>query len=284
MEMLQLRYFYESAITENFSKTAQKYMVPASSVSASIRRLEQELGTELFIRTGNRVVLNENGRQLLAAVSNTLTQLDVTVNAISGHHTKKQTISILARCTRQTISYWIARFYRMHPSVFFKLAVDDSPENYGNYDIIVSSPEEELTDYESFTWRRYGIRIETPDTDPLCGGTVTLKQLRDRLFVTTNTQGGGFKVFTKACERQGFTPKVFMECSDYGCRDIMLNSGICLGLNLGNEEDSRLPNVRYLKVSDFNEELEINVYYEKEAYEGNIKLFLDMLKGSAARP
>ena len=34
MELLQLRYFYESAKNENFAKTAEKYMVPASSVSA----------------------------------------------------------------------------------------------------------------------------------------------------------------------------------------------------------------------------------------------------------
>ena len=42
MEMLQLRYFYESAMAESISKTAQKFMVPASSVSASIKRLEKE--------------------------------------------------------------------------------------------------------------------------------------------------------------------------------------------------------------------------------------------------
>ena len=48
MEMLQLRYFYDSARTESFSKTAKKYMVPVSSVSASIKRLEKELDTELF--------------------------------------------------------------------------------------------------------------------------------------------------------------------------------------------------------------------------------------------
>ena len=52
MEMLQLRYFYESAMAESISKTAQKFMVPASSVSASIKRLEKELGVELFVRTG----------------------------------------------------------------------------------------------------------------------------------------------------------------------------------------------------------------------------------------
>lgn len=55
MEMLQLKYFLESAKSESFAKTAEKYMVPASSVSASVKCLEQELGCSLFDRSCNRI-------------------------------------------------------------------------------------------------------------------------------------------------------------------------------------------------------------------------------------
>lgn len=279
MEMLQLRYFYESAMAGSFSKTAQKYMVPASSVSASVRRLEQELGTELFVRTGNRIELNENGKRFLETVGNTLTQLDVAVNTITHQAAEKQTISILARCTRETLVYWTTRFYRMYPSVSFKMTFEDTPENYGKYDIIVSSHEVGLENYESFPWRKFYIRVEALDTDPLCRGPVSLSQLRDRVFVTTSSQGGGFKAFAKACERQDFTPKVFLECDDYGCRTKALTTGVCLGLNLGRQdEDSRNIQTQFLSISDFDEELIINVYYKKESYDGNIKLFLDLLK------
>ena len=68
VELLQLRYFYESAKTESFAATAQKFMVPASSVSASVKRLETELGTELFHRTSNRIVLNEKGNSFAKAL------------------------------------------------------------------------------------------------------------------------------------------------------------------------------------------------------------------------
>lgn len=284
MEMLQLRYFYESAMTENFSKTAQKYMVPASAVSASIRRLEQELGTELFIRTCNRVILNEKGKRLLEAVGQTLTQLDIAVDDISAQPAEKQTISLLVCATRETMVNWVTRFHRMYPSVSFKFTFDDVPENYGKYDVIIASPEDALKDYESFSWRRFGLWVEAMDTDPLCRGPVTLCQLRDRQFVTTSAQRGAFQIFTHACERQGFTPKVFLECDDYGCRNVALRSGLCLGLNLRNNTEDTQPNMRFLNVTDFREDLEINVYYREEVYSGNIKLFLDLLKTSAARP
>ena len=61
MEFLQLRYFYESAKNESFALTAKKHMVPTSSVSASVKRLENELGTKLFDRSSNRITLNEKG-------------------------------------------------------------------------------------------------------------------------------------------------------------------------------------------------------------------------------
>jgi hypothetical protein len=168
--------------------------------------------------------------------------------------------------------------------VSFKLTFDDEPENYGNYDIIIGSPEDELKEYESFPWRRYRIQVEALDTDPLCREAVTLSQLQDRQFVTTSSQRGGFKVFKEACERQGFTPKVFLECDDYGCRNIALRSCACLGLNLRNNTDYTQTNMQFLRMTDFQEDLIINVYYRKEVYKGNIKLFLDMLKTSTARP
>ena len=51
MELLQLKYFYESAQTESFAKTAEKHLGPPSSVSASIKRLEDELGYKIKIVT-----------------------------------------------------------------------------------------------------------------------------------------------------------------------------------------------------------------------------------------
>ena len=63
MELLQLKYFCDAAQTENFSKTAEKFMVPVSSVSQSIKRLETELGNPLFARTKNRIQLNSTGKE-----------------------------------------------------------------------------------------------------------------------------------------------------------------------------------------------------------------------------
>mgnify|MGYP002513475198 CR=1 FL=1 len=65
MEFLQLKYFQHAARSENFSHTATAFMVPPSSVSVSIKKLESELGVPLFDRTANKLSLNENGKLFL---------------------------------------------------------------------------------------------------------------------------------------------------------------------------------------------------------------------------
>lgn len=283
MEILQLRYFYETAMAESIAKTAQKHMVPASSVSASIKRLEQELGVELFVRTSNRIMLSEKGKEFLISVSNILAQLESSVNSLSAA-AEKQTISILARATRTSLIRWIVRYQQMYPSVSFKLEFEDAPENYENYDIIISEPDRELETYSYFIWRRFDVRVEALETDPLCRGTITLNQLRDRQFVTTKHQNTGFRLFSQACQQQGFTPKVFLECDDNCCRDLALQLGACLNVNYGVGEESAPRSLRYLQIEDFRAQVTINVYYKKEAYAGHVKQFMELLQTSALRP
>jgi DNA-binding transcriptional LysR family regulator len=278
MEMLQLRYFYESAMAESFSRTARNYMVPVSSVSASVKRLEQELGVELFARTGNRIRLTEKGKQFLSVVEESLLQLDTGINRLRSTPAEEGTLTILARCTRETLTHHIMRFHQAYPSVLFKVVFEDLSENYDHYDLIISEPDKALGEYLSFPWRRFAVRIEAVETDPICHGTITLSQLRDRLFVTTGTQRAGFKFFAQACKQQGFTPKVLLECDDYNCWGKALRTGSCLGVAIGNEKESRSPGLRYLSVSDFSAEYVSNVYYKKEKYQGNVKLFVDFLE------
>ncbi len=51
-------------------------MIPQSAISKTIRKLETELGCELFDRQGKRISLNENGRIFLKKVDKALQLLD----------------------------------------------------------------------------------------------------------------------------------------------------------------------------------------------------------------
>ena len=281
MEMLQLRYFYESALSESFSKTAQKYMVPVSSVSASVKRLETELGVALFERTGNRIYLTEKGRLFLKTVEHLTESLESGVQAVRSTHENEERLTLLVFSNRKMVMNRILRFRKLYPSVSFRLDISPQKEHITDYDIVIGNPGEPLDGYDSFEFSRYTVKIEALSSDPLAQRTITLDQLRDRSFVTLNRQkmNGGFQALSQACMRCGFTPKIAIECNDYECRDACVLSGAALGITLSQRNGhSPLQNVQFLEISDFSETTVNNFYYKKTAYRGAVKLFVDFMK------
>ena len=57
--------FYEVSKYGSFSKTAELTYTTQSSVSKSIKKLEDELGTQLFYRKAGGIELTDKGRELL---------------------------------------------------------------------------------------------------------------------------------------------------------------------------------------------------------------------------
>ena len=129
MELLQLKYFYESAIHGSFAKTADIYMVPATSVSASVKRLERELGCLLFDRRANRIFLNKNGIRLKNALSSAFDEIDSAIADISSHGDDRD-IKMLVRAIRSDITGFIIEYNEKHPRTAFKTVFDFSDTDY----------------------------------------------------------------------------------------------------------------------------------------------------------
>ena len=64
MELKQLEYFIAIAETGSFSRAAARLAVGQPILSRQIKALEQDLGVELYHRTGRGIVLSEAGKVL----------------------------------------------------------------------------------------------------------------------------------------------------------------------------------------------------------------------------
>lgn len=276
MELLQLKYFFDSAQTENFAKTAQKYMVPTSSVSASVKRLENELDCTLFDRTANRIILNNNGKKMLKSLNIVFCELEKIKSELSSSTNDNREIKMLVRAMRQNITDYIIKYNEENPHVVFKTVFDFMENEFEKYDIIIDEKSDLYKNYINFELFNIRLRMVSSSKNPLCSKKLKLKQLRNQPFISIGEHSNMHKILVNACKKAGFLPNIVVMSNDTKCYDKLIESGI--GIGICRESAYKSPTVQYLDITDFNEYYSVYSYFKKDAAFGNIESFLEFMK------
>ncbi len=213
MELLQLKYFCDAAETENFSKTAKKYLVPTSNISQSIKRLENELGRELFEHRANKISLNTDGRRFYNSVSEALALIEgARARASERDEELRGDIHLICLNNRRTVTEAIEEFIQLHPQVNF--IIHHTPESEQNFDILVSDE----CPYE------YSEKLLIADEEiavamskalaPAKKKSLTVADLEKERFITMTPGTSIQKITVKACAEAGFVPNIAIQTDD----------------------------------------------------------------------
>ena len=279
MELLQLRYFYESAANESFAQTAKKYMVPTSSVSASVKRLEEELGCQLFDRSSNRIILNAEGKKFQRSLCLIFQELDERTREISSKAEDVREIKMLVRAMRRDITEHIINYSKINPKVSFKTVFDFRENNFEEYDIIIDENSSGYTEYDKFELLNIKIKMKVSKSSHLAGKSLTMKELASEPFLSLGEESNMHKMLISSCKNSGFVPDIAVMSNDIACHERLIEAG--LGIGLGREELS--DNTVFLNVLDFNERYSVWAYYKKGSCYGNVKDFLDYLRANKGK-
>ena len=102
-------------------KASQIHCIPQPAMSATIKRLENELGVSLFDRTGNRLTLNDQGHRFYQYVTRSLDALQDAISAVSDDQASPSgKVRLLAIEKRTLVMDHIAQFMQSHPKVEFQ--------------------------------------------------------------------------------------------------------------------------------------------------------------------
>lgn len=216
MELLQLRYFRSAAQYENFSKAAREYMIPQSSVSITISKLEEELGCKLFDRYGKKVVLNDNGRLFLRSVDLALTSLDNGISKLSPEKSSNIRLAIFAGS--RLVPSLLTDFHKEYPNINFTLtqaAEDSDIPKHMDFSIMALPLPNAFMDYTILMEDE--IQLAVPDNHPLSiRSGVRLEELKEESFIGFHTGKSMRRITDYYCGQKGFSPKVVLEAGDAG--------------------------------------------------------------------
>ncbi len=214
MELLQLTYFCSAAETENFSKTAKIYRVPASNISQSIHRLETELGITLFDRTPNKATLNEQGKLFYENIKSALTLINDATTIACDTEKISGEIKILAETNRRMVTKTIENFQNKYDDVSFFInhSSDDMPDKY---DLIISDRIFEKKNFTKHLLVVDNLLLAMRKDSPLAiKKEIAIKDLEKEKFITMSSKSGIFKLTNEICNDEGFAPNIVIQSDD----------------------------------------------------------------------
>ncbi|SEG56221.1 DNA-binding transcriptional regulator, LysR family [Actinacidiphila yanglinensis] len=223
MDLRQLEYFVAVAEERNFTRAAERVHISQSGVSAQVRRLEQELGTELFDRSARTTTLTvagkaalEHARAALAAVGAVRQAVGEVAEVIRG----RLALGMVIGCTLTPLFEALAGFHRAHPGVEIALLEENSERlvehvRAGALDLALVGTASAAPDgLESLTVISERIVAVTAADHPLAGRRrVTLRDVAAHPLVCMPPGTGLRTVLDRACAAAGLRPTIAFQAS-----------------------------------------------------------------------
>ena len=209
----------------NMSRAARELHASQPAVTRQIQLLEQELGFEVLLRNGNKIIgLSPQGEAVYERARRVLheaRQLKLLKDELKSEAGGRLTVATTHVHARYTLLPAITRLRVSHPDVKIQILSGD-PSSIAN--LVLSgeadfglSAEAQENHPELVTYPCYKIyrRVITPLRHPLLKEkTVTLKSLaRYPLIVYDRRFSSGWRVL-KAFEEQGITPNIVLSAVD----------------------------------------------------------------------
>ncbi|GAB6387403.1 HTH-type transcriptional regulator CysB [Stutzerimonas marianensis] len=241
MKLQQLRYIWEVAHHDlNVSATAQSLFTSQPGISKQIRLLEDELGVEVFARSGKHLTrVTPAGERIIATAGEILRKCEsIKQIAQEFSNEKRGTLSIATTHTqaRYALPPVISRFIKQYPDVSLHMH-QGTPTQIaemaadGTVDFAIATEGLELFgDLVMMPCYRWNRCVVVPQDHPLSKrGKLTLEALAEYPIVTYVFGFTGRSKLDEAFSHKGLSPKVVFTAADAD----VIKTYVRLGLGVG---------------------------------------------------
>jgi len=241
MKLQQIKYIFEVARNQlNVSATAESLFTSQPGISKQIRLLEDELGVEIFVRSGKHLTnITPAGREILPIADNILKQVRA-IQDIAASHVDQKEGRLNLSCTHTFSRYFLPQIVEAYRQKYSKVTMHiyqgglhntDEELDDGKLDFaLVHQGEETFNDkiqLPCFYWNRC---IIVPKDHPVTRvEKVNFDILAQYPLLTHTSSGGKTNRIEQIFKENGFTPDIVFSATD--CE--IIKSYVRMGLGVG---------------------------------------------------
>ena len=242
MNFQQLRIVRETVRQDfNLTTVANTLFTSQPGVSKHIKDLEDELGIEIFVRRGKRLLgLTEPGKELLAVIERIL--LDVqNARSIAEHFSSRETGNLVIATTHTQARYALPEvvksFKAAYPKVHLVLQQGSPREiaellTAGEADIAIATEwlanVPEIASFPYYTWHH---ALVVPQGHPLTRlSTLTLADIADYPIVTYHEGFTGRTNIDRSFADAGLAPDIVLSAIDADVIKTYVDVGLGIGI------------------------------------------------------
>ncbi len=241
MKLQQLRYIWEVARHQlNVSQTAETLYTSQPGISKQIRLLEDELGVEIFVRSGKHLTeVTPAGKVILGMAANVLRQCEsIKQVALEFSDDQRGTLSVATTHTqaRYRLPSVVSAFIRRYPEVRLQMQ-QGSPQQIaamvadGSVDLAIATEAlEHYSDLILLPCYRWNRSIVVPKGHPLTRlSRIAISDLAEYPLVTYTFGFTGRSRLDEAFAAQELTPRIAFTATDAD----VIKTYVRLGLGVG---------------------------------------------------
>ncbi|MGA3189683.1 MAG: LysR substrate-binding domain-containing protein [Bryobacteraceae bacterium] len=289
IDLRHLRYFLAVAEELHFGHAAQRLHIAQPPLSQQIRRLEEEIGYPLFLRSSRSVKLTPAGKTLLERARRTLQRVDDDVEAVRSvarGEVGVLKVGFVGSAMLTNLPAILGRYRRLYPRVQLHLNEFHTSQllealRDGSADVALArdagTPEDlhvERAFIEPFV-------AVVPVKHPLASRrSIPIRKLRDEPFVFFPRTAGSYawENAIRLCEQQGFHPNIVQEAPQWLTLLRLIGAGLGVTIGPASIEKIAAPDVVCRKLSPSGGATSIDLVYRPDRPGALVNAFCDLAR------
>lgn len=220
MELFQINYVLAVAQYRNFTRAAAELCLTPPSLSQQIKKLEDELGVELFIRTTRSVKLTQAGTEFVdraQKITKDISDIDGIMKKYVAGESGQLSIGCTPAMKSYGISHLISLFSKKYPNILLNFHEAECFDLYeplynGKIDLALltafDKAEPGKIKLDGYPLVDDEIVIVTCTDHPFASKKViNLKEASEESFILISRTSGVYRDTVDACHHAGFEPK-----------------------------------------------------------------------------